>query len=47
MSKEGWFFSVLLCVKSKFQKNFKDKDIENEKLQEVLDYIEFLKKNHS
>ena len=45
MSKEGWFFSVLLCVKSKFQKSFKD--IDDEKFQEVLDYIEFLKKNPS
>ena len=47
MSKEGWFFSAPppLCVKSKFQKSFKD--IEEEKFQEVFDYIEFLKKNPS
>jgi hypothetical protein len=45
VSKEGWFFSVPLCVKSKFQKSYKD--IEDEKFQEVLDYIEFLKKNPS
>jgi len=32
---------VAICVKSKFQ------DIEDEKFQEVLDYIEFLKKNPS
>ena len=41
MSKEWWFFSVPLCVKSKFQKSYKD--IEDEKFQEILDYIEFLK----
>ena len=33
---------VAICVKSKFQKSYKD--IEDEKFQEVLDYIEFLKK---
>jgi len=38
-------FFCPLCVKSKFQKSFKD--IEDEKFQEVLDYIEFLKKNPS
>jgi len=43
--KEWWFFIVLLCVKSKFQKSYKD--IEDEKFQEVIDYIEFLKKNPS
>jgi hypothetical protein len=32
-------------VKSKFQKSYKD--IEDEKFQEVLDYIEVLKKNPS
>ena len=36
---------VAICVKSKFQKSYKD--IEDEKFQEVLDYIEFLKKNPS
>ena len=45
MSKEWWFYPVPLCVKPKFQKSYKD--IENEKSQEVLDYIEFLKKNPS
>ena len=33
---------VAICVKSKFQKSYKD--IEDEKYQEVVDYIEFLKK---
>ena len=36
---------VAICVKSKFQKTYKD--IEDEKFQEVIDYIEFLKKNPS
>ena len=34
---------VALEVRSKFNKSYKD--IEDEKLQEVLDYIEVLKKN--
>jgi len=45
MSKEGWFFSVPLCVKSKFQKSYKD--IEDEKFEEVVEYIEELKRNPS
>ena len=36
---------IAICVKSKFQKSYKD--IEDERFQEVLDYIEFLKKNPS
>ena len=36
---------VAIMVKWKFQKSYKD--IEDEKFQEVLDYIEFLKKNPS
>ena len=36
---------VAICVKSKFQKSYKD--IEDEKFQEVSDYIEFLKRNPS
>ena len=36
---------VAICVKSKFLKSYKD--IEDEKFQEVVDYIEFLKKNPS
>ena len=36
---------VAICVKSKFQKSYKD--IEDEKFQEVTDYIEYLKANPS
>ena len=36
---------VTICIKSKFQKSYKD--IEDEKFQEVINYIEFLKKNPS
>ena len=36
---------VALEVKTKFQKSYKD--IEDEKFQEVVDYIEILKKNPS
>ena len=36
---------VAICVKSKFHKSYKD--IQDERFQEVLDYIEFLKKNPS
>ena len=36
---------VAICVKSKFQKSYKD--IEDDRFQEVLDYIVFLKKNPS
>ena len=45
MSKEWWFFTVPLCVKSKFGKSYKD--IEDTRLQEVIDYIEYLKNNPS
>ena len=45
MSKEGWFFSVSLCMKSKFNQSYKD--IEDEKFNEVVRYIEFLKNNPS
>ena len=34
---------VAICIKSKFNASYKD--IEDEKFEEVLDYIEFLKKN--
>jgi hypothetical protein len=34
---------VAICVKRKFKNSYKD--IENEKFQEVIDYINFLKKN--
>ena len=36
---------VAICIKSKFNKSYKD--IEDEKFQEVVEYIEFLKKNPS
>ena len=36
---------VAICVKSKFQKSYKD--IEDEKFNEVVEYIDFLKKNPS
>ena len=38
-----WFFTVTLCVKEKFGNSYKD--IPDEKFNEVLKYIEFLKKN--
>ena len=34
---------VAICVRSKFKKSYKD--IEDERLQEVIDYIEYLKNN--
>ena len=40
-----WVKVEKLYYKSKFQKSYKD--IEDEKFQEVIDYIEFLKKNPS
>ena len=36
---------IALCIKDKFQNSYKD--IEDEKFDEVLEYIEFLKKNPS
>jgi len=36
---------IAIMVKSKFQKSYKD--IEDERFKEVVDYIEFLKKNPS
>jgi len=45
LSKASWIYSVPLCVKSKFLKSYKD--IEDEKFQEVIDNIEYLKKNPS
>jgi hypothetical protein len=45
MSKERWFAHVAICVKSKFQLSYKD--IEDDKFDEVVKYIEFLKKNPS
>ena len=43
MSSDSWFFSVPICVKSKFNQSYKD--IEDKKFNEVVDYIEFLKNN--
>ena len=40
-----WFFTVTLCVKEKFGNSYKD--IPDEKFQEVVDYINFLKENLS
>jgi hypothetical protein len=45
MSKQRWFLSVSLCVKDKFQMGYKD--INDNKFDEVVKYIEFLKKNPS
>lgn len=45
MSKEWWFFPVPICVKNKFQMSYKD--IDDDKFGEVVEYIEFLKKNPS
>jgi hypothetical protein len=45
LSEEGWFFPVPICVKSKFNQSYKD--IEDEKFNEVVEYIEFLKNNPS
>ena len=45
MSKEWWFYPVPLCVKTKFKQSYKD--IEDEKFNEVVEYIDFLKKNPS
>jgi len=39
--RERWFFTVTLCVKEKFGNSYKD--IPDEKFQEVVDYISFLK----
>ena len=45
MSRDSWFFPVPICVKLKF--NLSYKDIEDEKFNEVVEYIEFLKNNPS
>ena len=45
MSRDSWFFTVLICVKSKFNQSYKD--IEDEKFNDVVGYIEFLKNNPS
>ena len=45
MSKDSWFFTVPICVRSKLNQSYKD--IEDEKFSEVVKYIEFLKNNPS
>jgi len=45
VSKEGWFFPVPICVRSKYEKSYKD--IPDEKFEEVVEYIEELKRNPS
>ena len=45
MSSDSWFFPVPICVKSKFNQSYKD--IDDDKFDEVVQYIEFLKKNPS
>ena len=44
-SGERWVFTVTVCVKEKFGNSYKD--IPNDKFQEVVDYISFLKENPS
>ena len=36
---------IAICIRSKFKKSYKD--IEDEKFQEVIEYIEYLKNNQS
>jgi len=45
LSEVRWFFTVPLCVKSKFNASYKD--IEDEKFEKVIKYIKFLKENPS
>ena len=45
MSKERWFFPIPLCVKDKFKMSYKD--IDDDKFDDVVQHIEFLKKNPS
>ena len=40
-----WFFTITLCVKEKFGNSYKD--IPDEKFDDVVKYIEFLKQNPS
>ena len=42
-TRERWFFTVTVCVKEKFENSYKD--IEDERFDEVVKYIEFLKQN--
>ena len=43
--RERCYFTITLCVKEKFGNSYKD--IPDEKFQEVVDYINFLKENPS
>jgi hypothetical protein len=45
VERARWFFTITLCVKSKFNASFKD--IPDENFNEVLNYINFLKENPS
>jgi len=45
VERARWFFTIALCVKEKFGNSYKD--IPDEKFQEVVDYINFLKENPS
>jgi len=42
-NRERWFFTVTLCVKETFGNSYKD--IPDEKFDQVLKYIKFLKEN--
>ena len=44
-TREWWFFTVTVCVKDHFDASYKD--IPDEKFDEVVNYIEFLKQNPS
>jgi len=43
--KEWWFYTAPICVRSKYEKSYKD--IPDEKFEEVVEFIEHLKKNPS
>ena len=45
MSRVRCYFTIALCVKEKFDNSYKD--IPDDKFQEVVDYINFLKENPS
>jgi len=44
-SRGRWVFTVTVCVKEKFGNSYKD--ITDDKFQEFVDYIEYLKNNPS
>jgi hypothetical protein len=45
VSKEWWFYTATICVRSEYKKSYKD--IPDEKFKEVVEFIEHLKKNPS